>query len=111
MTYVSNIIHSFYELSKFSSSGLKLQGAECQGNKLSLVDTITTELADSSFRWTKIDPRNPPVVSGDDVKLPVYLNQKRAELLFTVDMTTSGSVPSRTFYERGVAFIASFLSG
>jgi len=95
----------------FIVSGLKLQGAVCKGNLLSLVDTITTELSDASIRWTKIDPRNPPVISGDDVKLPVYLNQMRSELLFTVDMTTTGSVPARTFYERGVAFIASFLSG
>jgi len=95
----------------FIITGLKLQGAECQGNKLSLVDTITTELSDSSLRWTKIDPRTPPIVSGDDVKLPVYLNQMRSELLFTLDMTTTGSVPARTFYERGVAFITSFLSG
>jgi dynein heavy chain 1 len=95
----------------FIVSGLKLQGAVCNKNLLSLVDTITTELPEASFRWTKIDPRNPPQVSGNDVKLPVYLNQKRSELLFTVDMTTTGDVPARTFYERGVAFIASFLSG
>lgn len=91
--------------------GLKLQGAECSQNTLSLVDSITTELPDVCLQWTKIDPLNPPVVSGNDVTLPVYLNQTRRELLFTVDMSTSGAVPARSFYERGVAFIVSFLTG
>jgi len=95
----------------FLVSGLKLQGAICSNNQLSLVDTITTELPDTCLQWTKVDPRNPPVVSGNDVTLPVYLNQTRCELLFTVDMTTTGVVPARSFYERGVAFIVSFLSG
>jgi len=95
----------------FIISGLKLQGAVCSKNQLSLVDTITTELPDTCLRWTKIDPRSPPVIGGNDVTLPVYLNQTRCELLFTVDMTTTGAVPARSFYERGVAFLASFLSG
>lgn len=90
---------------------MKLQGAECSQNTLSLVDSITTELPDVSLQWMKIDPMNPPVLGGNDVTLPVYLNQTRRELLFTVDMSTSGAVPARSFYERGVAFIASFLSG
>lgn len=95
----------------FLVSGLKLQGASAASNILSLVDSITTELPDVCLQWSKIDPMNPPFVGGDDVTLPVYLNQTRRELLFTVDMSTSGTVPARSFYERGVAFIASFLSG
>ena len=88
-----------------------MQGAECQANTLSLVDTIITDLPDTRLQWTKIDPMNPPTISGNDVNLPVYLNQTRRELLFTVDMSTSGAVPARSFYERGVAFISSFMSG
>lgn len=75
------------------------------------MDTITTELPETCLQWTKIDPRNPPELGANDVTLPVYLNQTRCELLFTLDMTTTGLVPARSFYERGVAFIASFLSG
>lgn len=47
------------------------------------------------------------------VTLPVYLNQTRTELLFTVDMATRGEAAGREhrFYERGVAFLASSLSG
>jgi len=95
----------------FIVSGLKLQGASCSANALSLVDTIISDLADIRLQWLKIDQSNPRAVGSNDVSLPVYLNQTRRELLFTVDMTTSGAVPARSFYERGVAFIASYLSG
>ena len=97
--------------SLFSVLGLKLQGADCTNNKLSLTNTITTGLPETSLRWKKIDPMDPPKLGEHDVTLPVYLNQTRVELLFTVDMSTTGDVPSRSFYERGVAFIASYLSG
>lgn len=50
-------------------------------------------------------------MGADIVQLPVYLNQTRVELLFTVDMKTTGEVPSRSFYERGVAFLSSLLTG
>lgn len=48
------------------------------------------------------------------VKLPVYLNQTRADLLFTLDMTMGGdskdSKSELIFYERGVALLCSGLS-
>ena len=95
----------------FQFVGLKLQGASCSANALNLVDTIISDLADIRLQWLKIDQANPRSIGSNDVSLPVYLNQTRRELLFTVDMTTSGAVPGRSFYERGVAFIASYLSG
>lgn len=88
-----------------------MQGASCSANALSLVDTIITDLTDIRLQWLKVDQSNPRQVGSNDVSLPVYLNQTRCDLLFTVDMATSGAVPGRSFYERGVAFIASYLSG
>ena len=43
--------------------------------------------------------------------LPVYLNQKRSELLFTLDFVAEGLKPTgeHSYYERGVAIIASSL--
>ena len=90
--------------------GLKLQGAECAKNKLSLCNTITTDLPDTCLTWKHIVPGE-TVDETNVVQLPVYLNQTRVELLFTVDITTTGEVPSRSFYERGVAFLSSFLTG
>jgi len=45
------------------------------------------------------------------VTLPVYLNATRAQLLFTVDFETvgEGSGKDHSFYDRGVALVASTL--
>ena len=39
-------------------SGLKLQGAVCKKNTLSLSSTILTELPLSSLQWVRVDPAN-----------------------------------------------------
>ncbi|MEM6751783.1 MAG: hypothetical protein AAF630_02160, partial [Cyanobacteria bacterium P01_C01_bin.38] len=39
----------------FQFVGLKLQGASCSANALSLVDTIISDLADIRLQWLKID--------------------------------------------------------
>lgn len=51
------------------------------------------------------------VPSPSRVTLPVYLNSTRAQLLFTVDFETfgEGSGKDHSFYERGVAVVASSL--
>jgi hypothetical protein len=41
----------------------------------------------------------------------VYLNQNRRELLFTVDMEFAEQGGEYRFYERGVAFLASSMTG
>ncbi|KAJ7386556.1 Cytoplasmic dynein 1 heavy chain 1 [Desmophyllum pertusum] len=96
----------------FGIKGLRLQGARCQGNKLELTATISTDLALTSLKWIRVEPGSAGLEEGK-VTLPVYLNHTRTELLFTVDMTTRGEAAGRKhrFYERGVAFLASSLSG
>ncbi|CAH3116472.1 unnamed protein product [Pocillopora meandrina] len=98
----------------FGIKGLRLQGARCQDNKLELTATISTDLALTSLKWISehILLTVTPLPSFK-VTLPVYLNHTRTELLFTVDMTTRGEAAGREhrFYERGVAFLASSLSG
>ena len=92
--------------------GLKLQGSECSHNMLSLSNIITTDLPNTCLTWKHVSGSTGETSVGADlVQLPVYLNQTRVELLFTVDMKTTGEVPSRSFYERGVAFLSSFLTG
>ena len=82
---------------------------------LSLSNIITTDLPNTCLTWKHVGGvigSTGDTSSGTDfVQLPVYLNQTRVELLFTVDMKTTGEVPSRSFYERGVAFLSSFLTG
>ena len=57
----------------------------------------------TTLRWTRLED----VQSKGKITLPVYLNATRSDLLFTVDLTSSTSHSPHSFYERGVAIIAS----
>ncbi|XP_063040383.1 cytoplasmic dynein 1 heavy chain 1 isoform X1 [Engraulis encrasicolus] len=85
----------------FGIKGLKLQGATCTNNKLSLSTAISTELPLTQLRWLK--------QSSDEkrnmVTLPVYLNFTRSDLIFTVDFDIATKEVPNSFYERGVAIL------
>ncbi|CAH3172638.1 unnamed protein product, partial [Porites evermanni] len=74
--------------------------------------TVTSHLGQNLGLGEGVEPGTDHLLEGK-VTLPVYLNQTRTELLFTVDMATRGEPAGREhrFYERGVAFLASSLSG
>ncbi|XP_049288218.1 dynein heavy chain, cytoplasmic isoform X3 [Anopheles funestus] len=90
--------------SSFGVSGLKLQGAQCKNNQLLLTSAIMTELPLTLLKWTRIDSE---ATRATKLTLPVYLNSTRVELLFTVDMTVAPGQDPHSFYERGVAVLAS----
>ena len=95
----------------FGVTGLKLQGAKCVSNKLSVTDTILTELPITKLQWIRINPSDMYKMAQGKVTLPVYLNQTRSELLFTLDFEAEGvsSSGDHSYYERGVAIISSTL--
>ncbi|KAM9149649.1 LOW QUALITY PROTEIN: cytoplasmic dynein 1 heavy chain 1-like [Pangshura tecta] len=86
----------------FGVTGLKLQGATCSNNKLSLSNAISTILPITQLRWIK-------QTNGDKkanvVTLPVYLNFTRADLIFTVDFEIATKEGPCSFYEHGVAVL------
>uniref|UniRef100_A0A1A8G9X4 Cytoplasmic dynein 1 heavy chain 1 n=2 Tax=Nothobranchius TaxID=28779 RepID=A0A1A8G9X4_9TELE len=85
----------------FGIKGLKLQGATCGNNKLSLSTTISTELPLTQLRWVKQSSAEKRHV----VTLPVYLNFTRSDLIFTVDFDIATKEDPHSFYERGVAVL------
>ncbi|XP_073783095.1 cytoplasmic dynein 1 heavy chain 1 isoform X2 [Danio rerio] len=85
----------------FGIRGLKLQGATCANNKLSLSTTISTELPLTHLRWVKQSSSE----KRNMVTLPVYLNFTRADLIFTVDFDIATKEDPHHFYERGVAIL------
>ncbi|XP_037072682.1 LOW QUALITY PROTEIN: dynein heavy chain, cytoplasmic-like [Pollicipes pollicipes] len=87
-----------------SLRGVKLQGALCRDNQLQLTTTIQTELPQLQLTWTRGEGRLP---GARYITLPVYLNATRSELLFTVAMQVAGQQSEHSFYERGVALVAS----
>uniref|UniRef100_H3C202 Dynein cytoplasmic 1 heavy chain 1 n=1 Tax=Tetraodon nigroviridis TaxID=99883 RepID=H3C202_TETNG len=85
----------------FGIKGLKLQGATCANNKLSLSTTISTELPLTQLRWIK----HSSTEKRHTVTLPVYLNFTRSDLIFTVDFDIATKEDPHSFYERGVAVL------
>ena len=92
------------EPGSMSLRGLKVQGALCRDNQLHLTTTIQTELPQVQLTWARGETRDP---QQRYITLPVYLNATRAELLFTVDLPVAGQQSEHSFYERGVALVAS----
>lgn len=86
----------------FGVTGLKLQGATCSNNKLSLSNAISTVLPLTQLRWGK---QTSAEKKASVVTLPVYLNFTRADLIFTVDFEIATKEDPRSFYERGVAVL------
>ncbi|CAH8838540.1 unnamed protein product [Trichobilharzia szidati] len=101
-----------------SSSGafivrdLWLMGAEpVDANTIRLSNSIATELPLTVLKWIKIsaDERSTRFLEKEgSVRLPVYMNGSRGVVLFTLQLISSET--SNTFYERGVAFLASSLA-
>ncbi|XP_042240101.1 dynein heavy chain, cytoplasmic-like isoform X4 [Homarus americanus] len=86
----------------FNVKGLKLQGAVCVENFLQLTQTIMTDLAMVTLHWVHVE-----VTENDKITLPVYLNATRTDILFTVDLNMAANQSPHSFYERGVALLAS----
>ncbi|MGH0175689.1 UNVERIFIED_CONTAM: hypothetical protein FKN15_009969 [Acipenser sinensis] len=86
----------------FGIKGLKLQGATCSNNKLSLSNSISTELPLTQLHWLK---QTSTEKKANAVTLPVYLNFTRADLIFTVDFDIATKEGPHSFYERGVAVL------
>jgi len=98
----------------FGLRGLKLQGAVSNGNKLSLTSAIMSDLPLTRLRWTHVQSTGSGQQGSGTVKqpagrvtLPVYLNANRANIIFTVDLQVAKLDEELSFYERGVALIAS----
>ncbi|XP_045114160.1 dynein heavy chain, cytoplasmic-like isoform X3 [Portunus trituberculatus] len=86
----------------FSIKGLKLQGAVCVSNALQLTHTIMTDLPMVTLHWVRREP-----VDTNKITLPVYLNATRTDILFTIDLKIAANENAHSFYERGVALLAS----
>ncbi|CAF2150393.1 unnamed protein product [Rotaria magnacalcarata] len=83
----------------FAIRSLRLQGAKCRSNKLSLSSSISTELNLTLFKWIRATERKQ---TNAMITLPVYLNATRSELLFTIELEAAdNSLNEFDFYERG----------
>ncbi|KAM4013249.1 cytoplasmic dynein 1 heavy chain 1 [Anomaloglossus baeobatrachus] len=100
---VTTTLNAVLDAYSFGITGLKLQGAVCTNNKLSLSNAISTVLPLTQLRWTK---QTNAEKKANVVTLPVYLNFTRADLIFTVDFEIATKEDPHSFYERGVAILS-----
>ncbi|XP_063804701.1 cytoplasmic dynein 1 heavy chain 1 [Pseudophryne corroboree] len=100
---VTNSLSEVLDAYSFGIAGLKLQGAICTNNKLSLSNAISTVLTLTQLRWSK---QSKAERKANAVTLPVYLNFTRADLIFTVDFDIATKEDPHSFYERGVAILS-----
>ena len=105
----------------FAVEGLRLFGAACRGNQLSISAEISTNLHLTRLRWIKKSDSKcfnldldtmyidflSSVKDAAKIVLPVYLNSTRQNLLFTVELPIKEGQRIHEFHERGVAIIAS----
>lgn len=92
----------------FGLTGLKLQGAVCHSNKISLSPNILNSFNIAVIKWQKSSPEIQEAMRKK-INLPIYLNSTRSELLFTINMEADQN--ENSFFMRGVAILASNLGG
>jgi dynein heavy chain 1 len=76
------------DLTSFITTGLALEGAAWSTDRLVLNDGEAVRLNPSQIRWVQSDDSS---VSKSAVNLPVYLNNDRSDVLFTVDLPFDSS--------------------
>lgn len=70
--------------------GLVLEGAAWETDKLALNDGASVRLGSSQIRWVQAAEGSASASVGT-VNLPVYLNDDRNDVLFTVDLPFEGT--------------------
>jgi dynein heavy chain 1 len=77
----------------FIVDGLILEGAAWATDKVVLNDGQSVRLNASQLRWVQVDASAPPTAPAagtTTVTLPVYLNDDRADVLFTIELPFAG---------------------
>lgn len=109
MTVIESNAKPSLDECSFGLTGLKLQGAICKNNIISLSPNISNNFNVSVIRWSREVAEEKSPANDFKINLPVYLNSTRSELLFTIRMDTDQN--ENMFYMRGVAILASNLGG
>jgi hypothetical protein len=108
-------------LTRIACSGLTLQGASLSESALELSVDMSQPLPPTRFVWKNIELSfsqgiqvsnvilNTPDDKKSTILVPVYLNEARTQLLFTVPVPTREKVVESVWYQRGVAITTSKL--
>jgi dynein heavy chain 1 len=92
----------------FVLQGLTLEGgAGWREDRLAIVPQLFTSMPDTAFVWRHTpDLVKQAQTDAAVVNVPVYINGKRTEFLFDVDMPSPAGVAPSVWYQRGLALTA-----
>jgi len=89
----------------FLINGLSIQGCKWEGLNLQNTGTLTNTVETVKATWVKYDPKNKDKLKDNEIFVPVYLNQTRKNLLFSVNLGCEG-IEKNYLYQRGCGIIA-----
>lgn len=92
--------------SGFILSGFSMQGAEYsqQDQAIKLTESLGSKLPLVNLKWVHVDQLDHEA-RAQQIKIPVYLNKQRTNLITAVSIPTQG-IPQYVWYQRGVAFFS-----
>ncbi len=85
----------------FEALGMSVEGAEWRANKLIATEALSQSLDRGVFMWVRKNPDR----KDRGLKLPVYLNESRKDLLFSVKLAHESDQLPHFWYQRGLAFV------
>ena len=96
--------NAIFDATSFTVEGLSIEGAEWNydEDKLSMTDSLFSQLPPCLFKWG--------LNKDDNMKnvfpIPVYLNNMRQNLLFSVFIKNESFLSDSDWYQRGIALIS-----
>ncbi|KAM9964742.1 hypothetical protein ACTFIW_004524 [Dictyostelium discoideum] len=86
----------------FNVKGMALEGAVWNNDQLTPTDILSTPISIATLTWKDKDD---PIFNNSSSKLsvPVYLNETRSELLFSIDLPYDQSTSKQNWYQRSVS--------
>ncbi|EFA77050.1 cytoplasmic dynein heavy chain [Heterostelium album PN500] len=89
--------------SGFSVKGLSLEGASWKNEVLTPTHELSTPIPTTTLTWRDKDD---PIFSENQqgkLSVPVYLNDTRSELLFSIDLPFQSGTTKQSWYQRSVS--------
>ena len=89
----------------FLINGLTIQGCKWVTDNLQTTQVLTNPVQTVKASWFKSDVKQREKLNEHEIFVPVYLNQTRKNLLFSVRQNCEGLAPNY-LYQRGAGLVA-----
>jgi dynein heavy chain 1 len=87
---------------------LRFEGGRSKDGALHMMDDMSVTEEATVLKWISGEPAYP---ASEKVRMPIYMNCSRKQLIDQIDFKAAPGTSEGTFYERGAALICSALGG